>query len=111
MANIVDKQNTGDPDLKGYASYKRMSDGFEESIAFKAACDLIFKGQNNHQVILNQFCIKDVWKKNYSLVTGLLFLKAENKVPSSKNSISPPTGTPFASLVIFTFVFFKLSDI
>ena len=41
----------------------------------------------------------------------LLFLKAEYKVPSSKNSISPPTGTPLANLVIFTFVSFKLSDI
>ena len=42
---------------------------------------------------------------------GLLFLKAEYKVPSSKNSISPPTGTPLANLVIFTFIFFKQSDI
>jgi len=45
MANIVDKQNIRDPDLKGYASYKRMSDDFDKSIAFKAACDLIFKGR------------------------------------------------------------------
>jgi len=44
MANIVDKQNIRDPDLKGYASYKRMSDDFDNSIAFKAACDLIFEG-------------------------------------------------------------------
>ena len=41
---------------------------------------------------------------------GPLFLNAENKVPSSKNSISPPTGTPLANLVIFTPVSFKLSD-
>ena len=45
MANIVDKQNIKDPDLKGYASYKRMSDNFDKSIAFKAACDLVFKGR------------------------------------------------------------------
>ena len=45
MANIVDKQNIRDPDLKGYASYTRMSDDFDKSIAFKAACDLIFKGK------------------------------------------------------------------
>ena len=44
MAHIVDKQNIKDPDLKGYASYKRMSDDFDKSIAFKAACDLIFNG-------------------------------------------------------------------
>ncbi len=44
MADIVDKQNIKDPDLKGYASYKRMSDNFDSSIAFKAACDLVFKG-------------------------------------------------------------------
>ena len=44
MAKIVDKQNIRDPDLKGYDSYKRMSDNFEASIAFKAACDLVFKG-------------------------------------------------------------------
>ena len=45
MAQIVDKQNIRDPDLKGYASYKRMSDNFEKSIAFKAACELIFHGR------------------------------------------------------------------
>ena len=45
MANIVDKQNIKDPDLKGYASYKRMSDDFDKSIAYKAACDLVFKGR------------------------------------------------------------------
>jgi len=44
MASIVDKQNIRDPDLKGYTSYKRMSDDLDKSIAFKAACDLIFKG-------------------------------------------------------------------
>ena len=45
MAKIVDKQNIRDPDLKGYASYKRMSDDYDSSIAFKTACDLIFKGR------------------------------------------------------------------
>ena len=44
MANIVDKQNIKDPDLKGYESYKRMSDNYDTSVAFKAACDLVFKG-------------------------------------------------------------------
>ena len=45
MAKIVDKQNIRDPDLKGYASYKRMSDDYDSSLAFKAACDLVFKGR------------------------------------------------------------------
>ena len=46
MAKIVDKQNIKDPDLKGYASYKRMSDDYDTSIAFKAACELVFHGRN-----------------------------------------------------------------
>tara|TARA_Y100000590_G_scaffold445239_1_gene577077 strand:+ start:1921 stop:4080 length:2160 start_codon:yes stop_codon:yes gene_type:complete len=46
MAKIVDKQNIRDPDLKGYASYKPMSDNYETSIAFKAACDLVFHGRS-----------------------------------------------------------------
>ena len=46
MAKIVDKQNIRDPDLKGYASYKRMSDDYSKSIAFKAACELVLNGRN-----------------------------------------------------------------
>jgi len=46
MAKIVDKQNVRDPALKGYASYNRMSDNYDKSIAFKAACELIFHGRN-----------------------------------------------------------------
>ena len=40
MAKIVDKQNQNDP------QYIKMSDDFENSIAFKTACDLIFNGIN-----------------------------------------------------------------
>ena len=40
MAKVVDKQNEND------RNYKRMSDNFENSLAFKTACDLIFKGKD-----------------------------------------------------------------
>jgi malate synthase len=39
MAKIVDNQNKNDP------KYIKMSDDFENSIAFKTACDLVFKGK------------------------------------------------------------------
>ena len=40
MAKVVDKQNEND------RNYIRMSDNFENSLAFKTACDLIFKGKD-----------------------------------------------------------------
>ena len=46
MAKIVDNQNIKDPALKGHAPYQVMSGNYDKSIAFKAACELIFYGKN-----------------------------------------------------------------
>ena len=40
MAKTVDEQNKNDP------NYKKMSENFEKSIAFSAACNLVFKGRH-----------------------------------------------------------------
>ena len=46
MAKIVDNQNIKDPSLKGHAPYQGMSGNFDKSIAFKAACELVFHGKS-----------------------------------------------------------------
>ncbi|MBO6481214.1 MAG: malate synthase G [Pelagibacteraceae bacterium] len=47
MAKIVDNQNKDDPAYgrHGRLPYKKMSADFDKSIAFQAACDLVFKGR------------------------------------------------------------------
>ena len=45
MAGVVDNQNIKDPALKGHAPYQTMSGNFDKSIAFKAACELVFHGR------------------------------------------------------------------
>ncbi len=46
MAKVVDMQNLKDPNMKGQSPYQTMGGNFDKSIAFKAACDLVFHGKS-----------------------------------------------------------------
>ena len=46
MAKVVDTQNLKDPGMKDQAAYQPMSGNYDKSIAFKAACDLVFHGKH-----------------------------------------------------------------
>ncbi len=46
MAKIVDYQNLKDRSMKGQDPYQPMAPHFEKSVAFKAACDLVFHGKH-----------------------------------------------------------------
>jgi malate synthase len=45
MAKIVDNQNLKDHSMKDHDPYQPMAPSFEKSVAFKAACDLVFHGK------------------------------------------------------------------
>ena len=45
MAKVVDYQNLKDISMKDQDPYQAMSGNFDKSIAFKAACDLVFHGK------------------------------------------------------------------
>ena len=61
MAKTVDEQNKND------SNYKKMSDDFDKSIAFSAACDLILRVGFNHQDTLNHYYIKKDSRKNLAI--------------------------------------------
>ena len=61
MAKIVDEQNKGD------SKYVKMSDDFERSLAFKTACDLIFKGKEQPSGYTEPLLHQNRLKKKFNL--------------------------------------------
>ena len=61
MAKIVDEQNKNDK------KYIKMSDDFERSLAFKTACDLIFKGKEQPSGYTEPLLHQNRLKKKFNL--------------------------------------------
>ena len=61
MAKIVDEQNKNDK------KYVKMSDDFERSLAFKTACDLIFKGKEQPSGYTEPLLHQNRLKKKFNL--------------------------------------------
>ena len=61
MAKIVDDQNKNDP------KYIKMSDDFERSLAFKTACDLVFKGKEQPSGYTEPLLHQNRLKKKFNL--------------------------------------------
>ena len=61
MAKIVDEQNKHD------TKYLKMSDDFERSLAFKTACDLIFKGKEQPSGYTEPLLHRNRLKKKFNL--------------------------------------------
>ena len=61
MAKIVDDQNRNDP------KYIKMSDDFERSLAFKTACDLVFKGKEQPSGYTEPLLHQNRLKKKFNL--------------------------------------------
>jgi malate synthase len=69
MAKIVDKQNEKDSSQTqgGRSGYKKMSDDFDRSLAFKTACDLIFKGKDQPSGYTEPLLHQNRLKKKFNL--------------------------------------------
>ena len=61
MAKIVDNQNKDD------SKYIKMSDDFDRSLAFKTACDLIFKGKEQPSGYTEPLLHQNRLKKKFNL--------------------------------------------